>query len=103
MLWTAADSWGIISSTIGKITCEKCPKSRMGEEVKKKITPTIRCCEQHLMVGAFLAGGIICSTIGKSLAFVKNALSPECEKRSKKINPNHQMLWTAPDGWAYSL
>ena len=43
---------GIICSTIGKITCEKCPKSRMGEEVKKKITPTIRCCEQHLMVGA---------------------------------------------------
>ena len=42
--------WGIICSTIGKITCEKCPKSRMGEEVQKK------------------------------------------------INPNHQMLWTAPDG-----
>ena len=36
MLWTAPDSWGIIRSTIGKITCEKCPKSRMGEEVKKK-------------------------------------------------------------------
>ena len=45
--------WGIICSTIGKITCEKCPKSRMGEEVKKK------------------------------------------------INPNHQMLFTAPDGWGY--
>ena len=39
MLWIAADSWGIICSTIGKITCEKCPKSRMGEEVKKKINP----------------------------------------------------------------
>ena len=36
MLWTAPDSWGIIFRTIGKITCEKCPKSRMGEEVKKK-------------------------------------------------------------------
>ena len=34
MLWTAPDSWGIISSTIGKITCEKL--SRMGEQVKKK-------------------------------------------------------------------
>ena len=44
--------WGIICSTIGKITCEKCPKSRMGEEVKKK-------------------------------------------------KPNHQMLFTAPDGWGY--
>ena len=28
---------GIICS-IGKITCEKCSKSRMGEEVKKKLT-----------------------------------------------------------------
>ena len=36
MLWTAPDSWGIICSTIGKITCDKCPKSRMGEQVKKK-------------------------------------------------------------------
>ena len=44
MLFTAPDGWGyfwlggIICSTIGKITCEKCPKSRMGEEVKKKKT-----------------------------------------------------------------
>ena len=40
MLFTAPDSWGyfwgIICSTIGKITCEKCPQSRMGEQVKKK-------------------------------------------------------------------
>ena len=21
--------------------------------------------------------------------------------KKKKINPNHQMLWTAPDGWGY--
>ena len=42
----------IACSTIGKIICEKCPKSRMGEEVKKK-------------------------------------------------KPNHQMLFTAPDGWGY--
>ena len=37
----------------------------MGEQVKKKKTPTIRCCEQHLMVGVIFGGGIICSTIGK--------------------------------------
>ena len=23
------------------------------------------------------------------------------EVKKKKINPNHQMLWTAPDGWGY--
>ena len=39
MLWTAPDGWGIICSTIGKITCEICPKSRMGAEVKKKVNP----------------------------------------------------------------
>ena len=66
MLWTAPDTWGIISSTIGKITCEKCPKSRMGEQVKKKINPN------HQMLftapdgwGYFFSWGIICSTIGK--------------------------------------
>ena len=87
MLWTAPDSWGIISSTIGKITCEKCPKS------KKKLTPTIRCCSQHLMVGViFGAIGKMekCpKSRGEEVKFVvqlakKNALSPEWEKRSKK-------------------
>ena len=43
MLFTAPDGWGyfysIICSTIGKITCEKWAKSRMGEEVQKKINP----------------------------------------------------------------
>ena len=58
MLWTAPDTWGIISSTIGKITSEKRPQSR---------TPKSRMAEQ-----------------------VK-----------KKINPNHQMLFTAPDCRGY--
>ena len=43
----------IACSTIGKIICEKCTKSRMREVVKKK------------------------------------------------IKPNHQVLFTAPDGWGY--
>ena len=50
----------------------------MGEEVKKK-TPTIRCCEQHLMVGHI-------AVVQLAKSFVKNALSPEWEKRSKKKN-----------------
>ena len=84
MLWIAADSWGIISSTIGKITCEKCPKSRLGEEVKKKITPTIRCCEQHLMVGH-----IACSTIGKIICEkCPNSRMGEEVKKKKKTQPS---------------
>ena len=71
--------WGIICSTIGKITCEKCPKSRMGEEVKKKLTPTIRCCEQHLMVGH-----IACSTIGKIICekCTKSRMGEEVKKKN---------------------
>ena len=66
----------------------------MGEE-EKKITPTIRCCEQHLMVGH-----IACSTIGK-ITCEKCPKSRMGEEVKKKINPNHQMLFTAPDGWGY--
>ena len=40
MLFTAPDGWALVCSTIGKIICEKCPKSRMGEEVKKKTQPS---------------------------------------------------------------
>ena len=100
MLWTAPDGWGnlgggIICSTIRKITCEKCSKSRIGKEVKKK-PPTIRCCEQHLMVG-LIWGGIICSTIRK-ITCEKCSKSRIGEEIQKKKKPNHQMLWTAPDG-----
>ena len=55
----------------------------MGEEVKKKLTPTIDA--QHLMVGVIFGRGKFEVTW------------------KKKNNPNHQVLWTAPDGWAYSL
>ena len=67
----------------------------MGEEVKKKLTPTIRCCSQHLMVGH-----IACSTIGKIIC-EKCPKSRMGEEVQKKKNPNHQMLFTAPDGWGY--
>ena len=76
MLFTAPDGWGYFwaCSTIGKIICEKCTKSRMGEEVKKKkINPN------HQMLwtapdgwGYFWAGAKL---------FVKNPLSPEFENR----------------------
>ena len=40
MLFTAPDGWTYsLYLSIGKIICKKCTKSRMGEEVKKKINP----------------------------------------------------------------
>ena len=66
MLWTAPDGWGIICSTIGKIICEKCPKSRMGAGQKKKIKPQPSdAVHSTWWLGLFLGWGIICSTIGK--------------------------------------
>ena len=53
----------------------------MGEEVKKKLTPTIRCCEQHL-----IGWGIICSTIGK-ITCEKCPKSRMGEEVKKKITP----------------
>ena len=85
--------WGIICSTIGKITCEKCPKSRIWEQVKKK--------PNHQMLWtAPDSWGIISSTIGKIIC-EKCPKSRMGEEFKKKINPNHQMLFTAPDGWGY--
>ena len=60
----------------------------MGEEVKKKLTPTIRCCSQHLMVGH-----IVCSTIGKIICEkCPKSRMGEVQKEVKKKKPNHQML-----------
>ena len=96
MLWTAPGTWGIISSTIGKITCEKCPKSRMGADVKKKVNPN-HAVHSTWWLGLFLGGGIICSTIGK-ITCEKWPQSRMGEQVKKKTT-NHQMLWTAPDIW----
>ena len=81
MLWTAPDTWGIICSTIGKITCEKCPKSRMGEQVKKKINPN-----HQMLFTAPDTWGIISSTIGK-ITCEKCPKSRMGEQVKKKITP----------------
>ena len=61
----------------------------MGEEVKKKLTPTIRCCEQHLMVG-HIAG----STIGKitSEKWPKSRMGEEVKKKTPTIRCCSQHL-----------
>ena len=74
----------------------------MGEEVKKKTTQPSDTVHSTWWLGLFLGWGIICSTIGK-ITCEKCPKSRMGEEIKKKINPNHQMLWTAPDGWAYSL
>ena len=60
--------------------------------------PTIRCCSQHLMVGVIFF--LTCSPIldlghfsQMILPIVLQIMPPP------KNNPNHQVLWTASDGW----
>ena len=57
----------------------------MGEEVKKKLTPTIRCCSQHLMVGVIFGLGHS-STIGK-ITCEKCPKSRMGEEVKKKLTP----------------
>ena len=60
MLWTAPDGWvnlggGIICSTIRKSLVKNAISPE--EEKRSKKNPTIRCCEQHMMVRVILWGG----------------------------------------------
>ena len=63
-----------------------------------KITPTIRCCEQHLMVGVIFF--LTCSPI-LDLGHFSQVILPIVLQimPQPKNNPNHQVLWTASDGW----
>ena len=53
--------------------------------------PTISCCSQYLMVGVFFT----CSQI-LDLGDFSQIILPQ-----PKNNPNHQVLFTASDGWGY--
>ena len=107
-----------------------------------KITPTIRCCEQHLMVGVFFfwtCSPILdlghfsqddfanCTTVYAQPSgavhsiwwlglfffdlFSRSGLRAFCHKwfcqlyyklcPRPKNNPNHQVLFTASDGWGF--
>ena len=104
VLWTASDGWGyfffdlfshsglraFFTSDFANCTTNYTPAH--------KITPTIRCCEQHLMVGVnfFLTSSPILDLghfLQVILPIVLQIMPPA------KNNPNHQVLWTASDGW----
>ena len=60
--------------------------------------PTIRCCSQHLMVGVCFF--LTCSPILDLGHFSQVILPIVLEiMPPPKNNPNHQVLWTASDGW----
>ena len=60
--------------------------------------PTIRCCSQHLMVGVNFF--LTCSPI-LDLGHFSQVILPIVLQimPQPKNNPNHQVLWTASDGW----
>ena len=90
--WPVLPFWteGIFHKWFCQLYYKLCPSP--------KITPTIRCCEQHLMVGVnffFLT----CSPI-LDLGHFSQMILP-IVLHSPKIMPNHQVLFTASDGWGY--
>ena len=64
----------------------------------QKITPTIRCCEQHLMVGVNFFFDLF-SHSGLRAFFTSDFANCTTNYAPPKSNPNHQVLWTASDGW----
>ena len=64
------------------------------------LCPTIRCCEQHLMVGVFFF--LTCSPI-LDLGHFSQVILPIVLQimPQPKNNPNYQVLFTASDGWGF--
>ena len=61
------------------------------------ITPTIRCCSQHLMVGFFLISSPILD-----LEHFSQVIYELYYRLCPPPNyPNHQVLFTASDGWVF--
>ena len=61
--------------------------------------PTIRCCSQHLMVGVNFF--LTCSPILDLGHFSQVILPIVLQIMPPKNNPNHQVLFTASDGWGF--
>ena len=70
--------------------------------VLQTICPTIRCCSQHLMVGVnfFLTSSPILDLGHFSQVILPIVLQIMPQPKN---NPNHQVLWTASDGWVFFL
>ena len=60
-----------------------------------KITPTIRCCKQHLMVGVNFFFDLF------SHSGLRPFFTSDFTNCTRGYMPNHQVLFTAPDGWGY--
>ena len=65
-----------------------------------KITPTIRCCEQHLMVGFNFFFDLF-SHSGLRAFFTSDFANCTTNYAPPKNKPNHQVLFTASDGWGF--
>ena len=64
-----------------------------------QITPTIRCCSQHLMVGVFFFFFDLFSYSGLRAFFTSDFTNCTTDYAPPKLN--HQVLFTASDGWGF--
>ena len=63
-----------------------------------QINPTIRCCSQHLMVGFFFD---LFSYSGLRAFFTSDFTNCTTDYAPPTNYPNHQVLFTASDGWFF--
>ena len=105
VLWTASDGWifffwPLLPFWTSHILDLVHFSQMILPIVLQAICPTIRCCEQHLMVGVnfFLTSSPILDLGHFSQVILPIVLQIMPQPKN---NPNHQVLWTASDGWFF--
>ena len=99
VLWTASDGCGFFFTSFPILDLVHFSQMIL-PIVLQAICPTIRCCSQHLMVGVnfFLTSSPILDVGHFSQVILPIVLQI---MPHPKNNPNHQVLWTASDGWGF--
>ena len=100
MLFTASDGWGYFFLTCSPILDWGHFSQDDFANCTTVICPTTRCCSQHLMVGVIFF--LTCSPI-LDLGHFSQVILPIVLQimPPPKNDPNHQVLFTASDGWGY--
>ena len=91
VLWTASDGWGYFFFDLFSHSGLRAFFTSDFANCTTDYAPTIRCCSQHLMVGFFFD---MFSDSGLRAFFTNNFANCTTD-----YMPNHQVLWTASDGW----
>ena len=102
VLFTASDGWGffdLFSYSGLRAFFTSYFTNCTTDYVPPQITPTIRCCSQHLMVGFFFFD--LFSYSGLRAFFTSDFTNCTTDYAPSPNYANHQVLFTASDGWVF--